>query len=84
MEEELFEVTKICENIFQIYEKYYCSWNRAYMYLLVDGNDSVLVDTGTGIYNPITYLIQKKILNKAPKMAIATHVHYDHSGGHRY
>ena len=56
----------------------------AYMYLLVSGNESVLVDTGTGIYNPITYLIQKKILNKAPKMAIATHVHYDHAGGHRY
>ena len=84
MEEELFEVTKVCENVFQIHEKYYRSWNRAYMYLIVSGNESVLVDTGTGIYNPITYLIQRKILNKAPKMAIATHVHYDHAGGHRY
>ena len=36
-----------------------------------------------GIYNPITFLMDKKVLKKAPKMAIATHVHYDHVGGHR-
>ena len=84
MAEELFELTTISEHVIQIQEKYYQSWNRAVMYLFLYGNESILVDTGTGIYDPIRYLMQKGILNRAPKMAIATHVHYDHAGGHRY
>ena len=49
MEEELFETTKISNQIIQIQEKYYQSWNRASMYLFLYGEESLLVDTGTGI-----------------------------------
>ena len=49
MEEELFEMTKISNQIIQIQEKYYQSWNRASMYLFLCGEESLLVDTGTGI-----------------------------------
>ena len=81
---ELFEVNEIFNGVFCITENYYQSWNKANLYLFKNSDESILVDTGTGIYNPSEFLIQKGIIQDDPKAVIATHVHFDHAGGHKY
>ena len=81
---ELFDVNEIFEGVFCITENYYQSWNKANIYLFKNSNESILVDTGTGIYNPVEFLVQKGIIKDDPKAVIATHNHFDHAGGHKY
>ena len=81
---ELFDVNQLSNGVYCISENYYQSWNKANMYLFVSENESILVDTGTGLYNPVPLLISKGIIQNEPKAAIATHVHYDHAGGHHF
>lgn len=74
-----FTVEKIDTDTFAISE--YKHYEETHCYLLCGSEKAVLIDTGLGVSNI------KKItdsLTELPIMAIATHVHWDHIGGHRY
>ncbi|MDG5816617.1 MBL fold metallo-hydrolase [Chitinispirillales bacterium ANBcel5] len=74
-----FTVDQIDENTFIISE--YRHWEETHCYLLNGKERSLLIDTGLGICNifdTVTKLTDKKIT------AVATHIHWDHIGGHHY
>ena len=58
----------ITENVLQISENYYESWNKANMYLFRENGESILVDTGTGIFDPVKFLLEYGFINKKPKV----------------
>lgn len=59
----------------------YRHWEETHCYLLNGTERSLLIDTGLGICN-ISEVIEK--LTDKPVIAIATHIHWDHIGGHKY
>lgn len=74
-----FTTDKIDENTYIISE--YRHWEETHCYLLNGKNKSLLIDTGLGIcniYNEVTKLTDKPII------AVATHIHWDHIGGHKF
>jgi len=59
----------------------YRHWEETHCYLLNGSEYSLLIDTGLGIcgiHNQVNKLTDK------PVIAIATHIHWDHIGGHRF
>lgn len=59
----------------------YRHWEETHCYLLNGAEHSLLIDTGLGIGN-ISEIIKK--LTDHPVTAVATHIHWDHIGGHKY
>lgn len=77
--EDWFTVEKIDDDTFAISE--YKHWEETHCYLLCGAEKAVLIDTGLGVANI------KKVtdrLTALPVLAVTTHVHWDHIGGHRY
>ncbi len=59
----------------------YRHWEETHCYLLIGAERSLFIDTGLGIcsiYDEVKKLTQK------PVTAVATHIHWDHIGGHKY
>ncbi|PKL27389.1 MAG: MBL fold metallo-hydrolase, partial [Spirochaetae bacterium HGW-Spirochaetae-2] len=59
----------------------YRHWEETHCYLINGTASSLLIDTGLGICNIHAEVM--KLTNK-PIIAVATHIHWDHIGGHRY
>lgn len=59
----------------------YQHWEETHAYLLNGSAYSLLIDTGLGIQNIYDEVVQ---LTDKPILAVATHVHWDHIGGHAY
>lgn len=59
----------------------YRHWEETHCYLLEGEEKALLIDTGLGICDISAEV--KKLTDK-PVAAVATHVHWDHLGGHRY
>ena len=59
----------------------YRHWEETHAYLLNGTKSSLLIDTGLGIMN-IADEVRK--LTDKPVIAVATHIHWDHIGGHKY
>lgn len=59
----------------------YRHWEETHAYLLNGAKCSLLIDTGLGIMN--IYNEVRKLTDK-PVTAVATHIHWDHVGGHKY
>ena len=59
----------------------YRHWEETHCYLLNGKEKSLLIDTGLGISN--IYDRVRSFTNK-PIVAVATHIHWDHIGGHKY
>ncbi len=59
----------------------YRHWEETHCYLLNGSDRSLLIDTGLGICN--IYDEVKKLTEK-PITAVATHIHWDHIGGHKF
>lgn len=76
---EWFTIDKIDGSTYIISE--YRHWEETHCYLLNGAEYSLLIDTGLGICN-IYDEVQK--LTDKPVIAIATHIHWDHIGGHKY
>lgn len=74
-----FTTDKIDDNTYIISE--YRHWEETHCYLLNGTQHSLLIDTGLGICN-ISDIVRK--LTDKPVTAIATHIHWDHIGGHKY
>ena len=74
-----FTVDQVDESTYIISE--YRHWEETYCYLLIGNDRALLIDTGLGISN--IYEQVRKLTNK-PVAAVATHIHWDHIGGHKY
>ena len=74
-----FTIDKIDSETFIISE--YRHWEETHCYLLNGSERSLLIDTGLGICNIYDEVIK---LTDKPITAIATHIHWDHIGGHKY
>lgn len=77
--EPWFTIDKIDSNTHIISE--YRHWEETHCFLLVGSERGLLIDTGLGICN-----ISEKVnqLTDKPVTAVATHIHWDHIGGHQY
>lgn len=74
-----FTIDRIDNETYIISE--YKHWEETHAYLLNGGDYSLLIDTGLGIQNIYDEVIK---LTDKPVIAIATHIHWDHIGGHKY
>ncbi len=74
-----FTVGQIDIDTFIISE--YRHWEETHCYLLNGSDKSLLIDTGLGICNIYDEAIK---LTNNPIIAAATHIHWDHTGGHKY
>ena len=74
-----FTIDQVDESTNMISE--YRHWEETHSYLLIGNDRALLIDTGLGICN-IQEQVQK--LTDKPVAAIATHIHWDHIGGHKY
>ena len=74
-----FTIDKIDANTYIISE--YRHWEETHCYLLNGNNRSLLIDTGLGISNIYDEVLK---LTDKPVTAVATHIHWDHIGGHKY
>ena len=74
-----FTIDQIDEETYIISE--YRHWEESHCYLLNGSKYSLLIDTGLGI-GDIHEQVNK--LTNNPVIAIATHIHWDHIGGHKF
>lgn len=74
-----FTVEKIDTDTYVISE--YKHWEETHCYVLIGSDRCLVVDTGLGVGNLHE---QIRALTDKPLTALATHVHWDHIGGHRY
>ena len=79
MSRDWFTVEPIDEATFMISE--YGHWEQTHCYLLVGLDRALLIDTGLGV-GDISAVAHR--LTDKPVTAAATHVHWDHIGGHKY
>lgn len=75
---EWFTTEQVDERTYVISE--YRHWEETHCYLLLGDDRALLIDTGLGIGNMDE---QVRKLTDQPVAAVATHVHWDHIGGHR-
>ncbi len=59
----------------------YRHWEETHCYLINGEERSLLIDTGLGICNIYNEVVK---LSDKPITAAATHIHWDHIGGHKY
>lgn len=74
-----FTINQVDDNTWILSE--YRHWEETHCYLLCGSRRALLIDTGLGICN-----IQEEVcrLTDKPVTAAATHIHWDHIGGHKY
>ena len=73
-----FQTQRIRDDLYCITEPYYSWENRANLWLIKGRDADLLIDTGLGVSNLKLYLAD--LLDK-PLKVVASHVHFDHSGG---
>lgn len=59
----------------------YKHWEETHCYLVIGSDRCLLIDTGLGVGNLYEQIC---MLTDKPVTAMATHIHWDHIGGHRY
>ena len=74
-----FTIDEIDANTYIISE--YRHWEETHCYLLNGNTRSLLIDTGLGISNIYEEVLK---LTDKPITAAATHIHWDHIGGHKH
>lgn len=72
-----FTVERLDEDTYVISE--YGHWEETHCYLLVGSERAALIDTGLGVAD-IRAVVQR--LTDLPVIALTTHAHWDHIGGH--
>lgn len=72
--DDWFEVYKLTDNTYAIYEPF--QWQEAISYLLIGGENAMLIDTLQGIGDLKAVVDQ---LTSLPLIVMNTHSHYDHT-----
>ena len=80
-EEEAFSVQQVDEGVFMCRERFYESWNQANIWIVQGSMADLVIDTGLGIWDLPKFLREHHLIGQKPVQAVATHVHFDHSGG---
>jgi glyoxylase-like metal-dependent hydrolase (beta-lactamase superfamily II) len=89
-EDDDFVLTKVSTDLYLCTERRYKSWNVANIWIVQGTTMDLIIDTGIGLWDLPAFLIKKGILSSSlgadgegskPFQAVATHVHFDHSGG---
>jgi glyoxylase-like metal-dependent hydrolase (beta-lactamase superfamily II) len=73
-----FQSERIRDDLYRITEPLYRWENRANLWLIKGRDADLLIDTGLGVSSLKLYLAE--LLDK-PLKVVASHVHFDHSGG---
>ena len=81
MAEEMFSVDNVHEGIFLCREKYYESPNRANIWLVQGSSMDLIIDAGLGIWDLPGFLQKRGLIGEKRVEVVATHFHFDHSGG---
>ena len=79
--EEEFNVQQVDEGIFRCREKYFLSQSLANIWVVHGTSCDLVIDTGIGVWNLPKFLREHHLIGDKPVHAVATHIHYDHSGG---
>lgn len=74
-----YTIEKVDNETYVISE--YKHWEETNCYLLIGSEKALLIDTGLGVSN-IKTVVDK--ITDLPIEVVASHVHWDHIGGHRY
>lgn len=77
--QDWFTIDPVDEHTYILSE--YRHWEETHCYLLIGTERALLIDTGLGVCN-MEEAVRR--LTDKPVAAAATHVHWDHFGGHRY
>ena len=73
-----FHTHRVEDDLYCITEPYYTWENRANLWLVKGRDSDLLIDTGLGVSSLKLYL--SELLDK-PLKVVASHIHFDHSGG---
>ncbi|HIK55666.1 MAG TPA: MBL fold metallo-hydrolase [Synechococcales cyanobacterium M55_K2018_004] len=73
-----FSTQTINDRLYLITEPHYYWYNRANLWLIKGRSQDLLIDTGLGVSSLRSYIAG--LLDK-PLLAIASHIHFDHSAG---
>jgi glyoxylase-like metal-dependent hydrolase (beta-lactamase superfamily II) len=73
-----FQTQHIRDDLYCITEPHYTWENRANLWFIKGRDSDLLIDTGLGVSSLKLYLAD--LLDK-PLKVVASHVHFDHSGG---
>jgi glyoxylase-like metal-dependent hydrolase (beta-lactamase superfamily II) len=76
--ESWFLTQRLQDDLYLITEPHYYWWNRANLWLIKGHDRDLLIDTGLGVASLRQHLAA--LLDK-PLLAVASHIHFDHSGG---
>ena len=77
--DDWFTIEQIAPDTWRLSE--YRHWEETHCYLLLGRDRGLVIDTGLGIGDIREPL---EALTDMPLTAVATHVHWDHVGGHRH
>ncbi len=83
MAEQPFSVEKMLDNdnVYMCREKFFDSPNQANIWLVQGSSQDLVIDTGLGLWDLPGFLKQQNLIGDKPVTAVATHIHFDHSGG---
>ncbi|XP_035688569.1 metallo-beta-lactamase domain-containing protein 2-like isoform X3 [Branchiostoma floridae] len=80
-DDQWFSARQVAEGVHLVRERFYHSGNQANIWVVQGTEQDVVVDTGLGIQNLRGFLEEQELIGNKPTLAVATHVHFDHSGG---
>ncbi|PNV62724.1 MBL fold metallo-hydrolase [Clostridium sp. chh4-2] len=78
-ENDWFTVEQIDSDTFAVSE--YKHWEETHSYLLLGNDRALMIDSGLGI-SDISRVVRS--ITRLPVLLAATHVHWDHIGGHKF
>lgn len=81
IEQEDFSLTEIDRGLFLCRERFYVSGNQANLWIVKGSAMDLVIDTGVGLWDLPGFLKRAGAIGDKPYLAVATHIHFDHSGG---
>ncbi|XP_078252645.1 acyl-coenzyme A thioesterase MBLAC2 [Rhinoraja longicauda] len=78
---EWFWHQEVSAGLYLIRERFFEADKRANIWLLQGSQRDLVVDSGLGLVNLPGFLRARGLIGSKPVLAVATHIHFDHSGG---